>query len=97
MPTMSREYVAARRARLIAEGRCIACCQPKGDSPTQRCEPCRATQRQCQKRIYEARRAAGRCYRCGRNPASGGFVNCETCRRGVPRAPRPVEAAHVQA
>lgn len=76
------------RETRIAEGRCVRCGGPLGDSKYKTCEKCRAYNRQFEapkkreqtNQRYHAYKEAGICVSCGRKWAEPGHVYCAECR-----------------
>ena len=67
-----------RRATRLAEGRCTRCGHRRPVEDSTVCETCRMERRAAERAIYEARRSAGLCGRCG-GPTTDGGSRCAPC------------------
>jgi hypothetical protein len=75
----------ARRARLLADNRCINCAEKLSfdDIGTrQECGPCRAARAVVDAGRLQGRRDAGECPMCGED-VTGDYVCCPSCRKGA--------------
>lgn len=67
-----------RRERLASEGLCVMCGGTIEDPGYRSCSTCRKTAKVLRECLWDARRSAGQCVRCG--AVSEGFTYCQSCR-----------------
>ena len=85
---MARERARKRRRERVEAGLCPRCGEVPPVDGGAVCEACREERRAAERKLYEKRRAGGRCGRCG-GEVFAGASTCEACAaRDEKRRPR---------